>query len=236
MTTYYGVFLIGWNQYTVCVSIHMVTLIALERVIAVCFPFMASTVLTPFRIKCMVVTIFFSDGVFYIPRAFMYRIQWTFYSGTNSTVAFGYSSEFGMSKGFAIYNQGFISIVSIIIPTVIIILSTLVIIIKLTISYKNMKKMSSANAGSKRVKDVRSIKITLTICVCVLLFVLIPTNTLNSFIYDRTLFSFNCSSVIYISLFLIYQTNASINFIIYVAMSPKFYNTYKNLIYWLICY
>ncbi|XP_059166818.1 FMRFamide receptor-like [Physella acuta] len=227
MFNYYAVYIYGWNQYAVCISIHMVTLIALERMIAVCFPFRVSTLLTPYRIKCIVIAIYFSDAILYIPRDFMREIKWTFFSSSNSTIAIQVSTDFLKSNGFTIYNDGIISTIAIFIPTTTIIVCSIMITTKLTLSYRNIKKLSSSDARSKRVKDVRSVKITLIICLFVIICVLAPTNIFNKILNDRNLFSGYCVFVLISVVFLIYQINASVNFIIYVAMSPKFVKTFR---------
>lgn len=228
---YYFVYLYGWNQYAVCISVHMVTFIAIERMIAVCFPFIASTTLNPYKIKLTVIAIYILVGILYIPRSFMFDLSHGLFSGTNITVILVTYSDFVLSNGFVIYNTGIMGPIAVFIPSGIIIICTVMIISKLSLSYKNMKKMASSEARAKRVKDIRSIKITLTICLCGLIFHLFPTNLFFFIIGDRNLFSLYCSVVISYFIILIYQINASINFVIYVIISPKFANTYKKLFF-----
>lgn len=101
-----------------------------------------------------------------------------------------------------------------------------------TYSYKQeYKKMSSPDAQSKRIKDVKNVKITLNICMCVICLVLIPTNIYNiiSLTEYNELFNYQAMYVMETFVRLIYQVDASLNFVIYVTLSPKFAKVYRIL-------
>ncbi|XP_059147209.1 galanin-like G-protein coupled receptor npr-9 [Physella acuta] len=62
--SHFTAYVLGWNQYAICTSVQMATVIAVERMIAVVFPFAASKLLTTFRIKCIVVSFYIISAGF----------------------------------------------------------------------------------------------------------------------------------------------------------------------------
>lgn len=176
---YFVVYIFGWNQYAVCVSVQMAALIAVERMIAVVFPFAASRFMTTFRIQLIVIGVFLFAAILYVPRAFMYSVIWKYDNTTNITIPildYGIFLKYRMNL-FIIYNVGIIGTYAAILPTVTILISTSSIILKLKVSQNAVKKMVLSSAKSKRNQDVRNIKITLSICFCVIVCVLLPSNT-----------------------------------------------------------
>lgn len=125
--------------------------------IAICFPFLASIVLKPFRIKIAIFYVYISVGILYIPRAFSYYIKWEFSSLTNSTIATLVASDLLTSYSYVVYSQAISSTIAIIIPTGTILACTCMIVIKSTHSYRNMKTLSSSDSRSKKIKYFRSV-------------------------------------------------------------------------------
>lgn len=95
----------------------MVTLIAVERMVAVYFPFSASSVITPARTQFSIILIYLSVGIIYIPRSFLLYIKWEFSRVTNITEALLYQTDFYISSGFVIYDQVVISSLATVVPT-----------------------------------------------------------------------------------------------------------------------
>lgn len=121
---------------------------------------------------------YFSIGILYIPRSFLLNVYWDHLSLVNDTVALLRATDFYESTCFYIYNNGVVATISVFIPTITISICSFIIIFKLEIGYSNVKAITSYDTMYKRRKDLRSIKITLSVCLCVMLFVLIPTSSL----------------------------------------------------------
>ncbi|KAK6997890.1 thyrotropin-releasing hormone receptor [Biomphalaria glabrata] len=65
-------------------KIHM-TIIAVERLVAVCFPLKMSWVFTPSHVKLMLGFVYFYVFVLLLPTAFLIEMSWTFDPSTNRT-------------------------------------------------------------------------------------------------------------------------------------------------------
>ncbi|XP_059150562.1 somatostatin receptor type 4-like, partial [Physella acuta] len=152
VNSFFVSYFFGWNQYAVCMSVQMAAVIAVERMIAVVFPFAASRLLTTFRIKCIVVGVYIFSGLMYVPRSFMFTVVWVFNKTFNKTIPelqYGDFLKYRLYE-YNMYNTGIIATFAVIIPTGAILISTFSIIVKLTASHRSIKHMS---AQSKRIKN-----------------------------------------------------------------------------------
>ncbi|XP_059166191.1 FMRFamide receptor-like [Physella acuta] len=233
--SYYMVYIFAWNQCTITTSAYIVTAIAIERMIAVWFPFKVVHLITPIKMGCIVILLGVLTVVIYSPYAIYVQLdQRTLF--VNKTVTWYKQNQpyINNVNFFEVYRT-FVTIFSnVIIPLIIILVCCFVIILRLTLSNKTIKKMT---LSEKRVRDLKSVKITLLVCLSLVVLVLIPLNALDIYLsYSQTnLISPRIQSVLMYLLQCVSQCSASTNFIIYVLFNPKFFSTYKKL-FLLRCY
>ncbi|KAI8787992.1 thyrotropin-releasing hormone receptor [Biomphalaria glabrata] len=217
--------------YFVSISNLHTTIIAVERFVAVCFPLKMSWVFTPYRVKLLLVIVYFYVAVLLMPSWFLYEPSWTFDPNTNKTIV--------AMKPTMFFKRDFESITQYLYLGLPILLSTLpflnTVVCSIVIGYKmtvrrktSLTKMSSL---SKDVKEKKVIKMMLTVCV-VNSCVSFPILAIDLFlVYNNTLIQ--SLSKMYFLLHTIdtvfSQVNATINFIIYISMSSKFASTLHQI-------
>lgn len=226
--SYISVYIFAWNQYLTQLSTDIVVVIAVERMIAVWFPFKTSQMMSPFRMGCII----FMVIILLIPLYLPYALYTSLLPITinNKTTMYIQLSQFGTENGlfYEIHRKYVLIPLNAVVPTVTIIVCSVLIIYKLMLSSRKVKKLSSNAVSDKREKDIKSIKITLLLCFFVVALVLVPSNTIDMYFrYTPNLpYSGRIITILFFLLNIIYQINASINFIIYVIFNSKFYKTY----------
>nr|KAI8741363.1 thyrotropin-releasing hormone receptor-like [Biomphalaria glabrata] len=203
------------------------TIIAVERLVSVCFPLKMSWIFTPNRVKLLLVFVYFYVAVLLMPSWFLYEPSWIFDPSTNKTIVAMKTTTF-FKKNFDSITQylylGLLNLLSTL-PFVNTVVCSIVIGYKMTVRRKtSLMKMSSL---SKDVKEKKVIKMMLTVCVvnsCVYL----PVMAINIIlVYNNTLIQ-SLSKMFYLlrTFNIVFsQVNATINFIIYISLSSKFAST-----------
>ncbi|CAL1529160.1 unnamed protein product [Lymnaea stagnalis] len=230
ISLFYIVCFVYFSTFGMVTSVWLVSLISFERMIAVCFPFHVSRLMSPMRMRCMVVLVFTFIAVLYSPSLCMYYLDLAFRTGFNITIL-----KYFTRREY-IDNEWWISIMldhilpafECPVPMISIIIFTFATILKLIKANKSMG--SSSTSKAKRVNEMRSIKISLIICGCMAFSILVPNACIeayptisgdkipsNAFVFIR---SFNLLAV---------QFSATMNFFIYVALSSKFKSTCFDL-------
>lgn len=152
----------------------------------------------------------------------------------NITVTRRYTSTFFLENfDFLVnfYFTTFMNIYSMIIPVISVLMCTVATVIKLKSSSEKIKDLST-NAMSKRVKDLRSVKISFFLSTALIFFVLVPSGILETLLAHGIIgkdLSLKIFNLITDSENILYIVNSSFNFVLYVLTSPKFAQTFTSL-------
>ncbi|CAL1528500.1 unnamed protein product, partial [Lymnaea stagnalis] len=233
----YVVYIRAWNQAALMVTIYQVMVIALERLLAVCVPLQVSRIVTPLRMKSLIASVYLVLTALVVPCHLMYSIEWVSHRN-NVTVAIFHPTQFYIDNSVAInfYVAAVLSNVRSSVPLTTVSVCSLVILIRLSTSSKHLDRMSSSSRHvSRRIREVKSVRMLLAVCFVPLVFVLLPTTTFEAFIsFSPETDQLSCRFkivVMYVSN-LLYQVSSSSNFVIYVTMNAKFAKTYRELFRW----
>ncbi|KAH9489483.1 hypothetical protein Btru_049381 [Bulinus truncatus] len=140
-------------------STYFVTMLSVERMIAVCFPFHVSRIVTKFRIKVLAVLITFLLSGLLSPYCGLIYLS---YSTKDYVLFIGtvqiefFQNNYSFFADF--YLSIFVNIYSMAIPTIIVLLFKIMTIKKLARTSRNLNGLYE-NVMSKRVKELRSLKI-----------------------------------------------------------------------------
>ncbi|KAI8787996.1 thyrotropin-releasing hormone receptor [Biomphalaria glabrata] len=227
-----AVYLFSLPDIFLCTSILHTTLIAVERFVAVCFPLKMSWIFTTYRVKWLLFFVYLYVIALMAPTLFLVEVSWTVDHNTNKTIAVLVLSKFykinldrlnqylylGLPHLLSTSNLGVTIVCSIVIGY------------KITVRRKTTLSQLTP-CVSKKVKDVKVIKMLLTVCVvnCCVSF---PTVAIDLFIYYSNTF-IQSSGKLYLLLrgffLVVCQLKVSVNFIIYIFMSSKFTSTLNQL-------
>ncbi|CAG5120530.1 unnamed protein product [Candidula unifasciata] len=224
--TFVTVFLFMPKYVCLASSCCYVSIIAVERFIAVFFPFHASKIFTrhSMRLMCICVPIITACSMF--PTFFALKYEWVFDFRWNKTTAFMQYTNFyiahqafidtyvwvGLSNGFCA--------TSITIVTV----CCLAIGFKLTKAAIKREQMTRKAVGKEKV-----VKMLVTVCL-IYISVSIPTLALYSYYQPSFIFISPLYELVDNFGVLLSSINASANFVVYVTMSDKFANTYRKML------
>ncbi|CAL1529162.1 unnamed protein product [Lymnaea stagnalis] len=233
LSGYYIVGFMNVSNYAMCTSVWMVSIISFERMLAVCFPFLTSTIITPKRMKFMVTIVYVVLAILYIPFFVTYDLDWGFDSRYNKTLIILLNrKEYLNNKWWIdIFADDILPALGTTVPMTTILFCTFATIASLRKATKNIGNLTTSL--TKRVKEMRSIKISLIICCGMAFSVLIPNACLDAYPTIKGEYL-----PPYLALFIrsftqvAVQFNASMNFFIYVALSSKFKKTCLKLIHW----
>ncbi|KAK0047201.1 thyrotropin-releasing hormone receptor [Biomphalaria pfeifferi] len=227
------VYLSSLPDFFICISLLHTTIIAVERLVAVCLPLKMSMIFTTSRVKWLLLFIYIYVVVLIAPTLFLVEISWIVDPSTNKTIATIVISKL-YSKNLDIFNQYMYLGLSHVLSTSTLSISigcSIVIGYKITVRRKTILSQLSP-CVSQKVKDVKVIKMLLTVCV-VNSFVSFPTLAMNMYIYYSNTF-IQSSGKLYLLIrgffFILCQLKISFNFILYIFMSSKF-NATLNQIY-----
>ncbi|XP_059140702.1 probable G-protein coupled receptor 21 [Physella acuta] len=236
LTSFVNLYVLPVNQTCFSISICHVTTIAIERLVAVCFPFHVSRIFTQFRLKICVVFLFVYPIVMTTPTFLNYEIRWVRNPTYNITVATLSESSLNLNtyESFNIFNLYVVGNLLSTVPPTMILGSSIVIALTIAVKRKEFSgSIGAANLATKSLKEKKMFKMLLTICLLSLV-VCFPTSVLDMYnSYGMTSSALVRTYQILRSL--LSQINASANFIIYVTMSTKFAKTYRSLMSGLQC-
>ncbi|XP_059140675.1 chemerin-like receptor 1 [Physella acuta] len=219
--TFTNVFLSSLASTMIVISIFIVTIISVERLIAVSFPLHVARIFTPKNTKRTVaVTYLFAFGLM-SPWFFRTSFSWSYDAAYNATVAMETYTSFYRDNYYAIgtYVFGVLNVFCSIVTLFIISLSSLLIVVQL--QYRILKSTKS------NVQELKVFKMLLVVCF-VTFMVWVPTAVLDFYQFYATvpektgLFIKSIKQILY-------QLSCGVNFIIFVTTSSKFSATYKQL-------
>ncbi|XP_059174432.1 endothelin receptor type B-like [Physella acuta] len=206
-----------------------VAVISVERFIAVWFPFHSTRIVTPKRMKIVVVSVYVYLTILILPDIFCYQFGWYFHPLQNRTFAQVYKTKFYEENEdvlefyFWMFRNNFTSTL----PLAIVIVCTTMIVAKLISSSKKRKLMTSHHVTANKVKDKRVVKMLMVVSLTYIA-ILLPTTIMDLYMAIADPARIVINVLVFIQN-LLYQINASVNFVIYVTTSSKFYQTYKNI-------
>ncbi|CAL1529140.1 unnamed protein product, partial [Lymnaea stagnalis] len=222
---FYMIYILVPNQTCIFISIYFVTLVAIVRTVAVTLPFRVSSLITRFRVR--LVSVIGAAAIICLDSPFfnMFRtVEFTFVDDNYTARFLSHTTYFtDNEEALDVYGLTYGLIVSNLIPIVIIAVCTVMIITSITKNWNTLKKLSSTESKI-RIKEMKSAKTSLAVSISMMVTVLLP-----SFVFEMVgMFQSNLypSSAVHLIvdeiMSLVYQSNSSFNFIIYVATSPKF--------------
>ncbi|XP_059176554.1 galanin receptor 2b-like [Physella acuta] len=215
------------TEITVLVSILHVTSISVERVVAVSFPFEVAKIFTRYRVKCVVIFLYVYGILLYAPSFLCHYVKWEYDPSVNASLGIWTYTDILLNNidVFKLYSVLFLTISLIVLPLTLTLICSFIIILQLQL----LKNKALSKNSSSQVKERKVVKMLLILC-CLSVFAFLPSSILDLYTvfsgFERhsSFFRF----VVILSPVL-YQVNASINFIIYITMSSKFAETYKSL-------
>ncbi|KAH9495075.1 hypothetical protein Btru_018765 [Bulinus truncatus] len=217
-------------DFFVSISILHTSVIAAERLTAVCLPLKVSRMFTPYRVKWLLLFIYAYVSVLMSPTLLLFDFSWTQFPGTNISRGVFTLSQFYRSNydGLNQYTNAVLTNLLITSTLGATLVSSLIIGVKLTVGRNALlAQLASTTAASKQIKDLKVIKMLLTVC-AVNAGVSLPTVVINMFLlYSNTMIQ-SGSKLYYLLrsvVCVLYQLNACINFVIYISMSSKFAST-----------
>ncbi|KAI8788006.1 G-protein coupled receptor 39 [Biomphalaria glabrata] len=212
----YGPFVIM----AVVVNCHQ-TFIAIERVIAVCFPFHVSRIFIRSRVKVAIFFIYvFCIGT-YSPLPVMFEPLWV----NNQTSVVIVPSQIFISNmaGIIFYLTTVAANIYAIMLPAIVITCSLIVGVKLLIRELHL----SSHCSQRRSKDLSAMKMILSVSFLVL-FISATSGGMNYFFQVYELTEGPLYDLLKDLLTCINQLNTSFNFFFYVTMSKKFLKTYRR--------
>nr|KAG5687221.1 hypothetical protein BaRGS_012373 [Batillaria attramentaria] len=207
-------------------------LITLERCLAVSIPFKVSEIVTPLRMKIAVTVVYVFSAIAIIPFFFIYEVQ--YYpnrSGEMIPVPVGTKFFYDNFDVISAYNNIALSGVFYFGPMAIVLVCTVFIFI--TIKKSSRWRQATAKGG-ERPEERRMTRLLMTVVICYL-GAYIPGGAIG--IANQVNPDFGSIGGRYNNLFqlvaglqlLLYAVRSSVNFIIYMLMSKKFFNTYRRI-------
>ncbi|KAK6998042.1 G-protein coupled receptor [Biomphalaria glabrata] len=234
LDTFGFVFFLLMDYWCLLLSIYLTTAIAIERCMAISAPFHVANVFTPWRVKIMLASLCVYSTVIMGPLCYRLTYTWALDPASNVTVAYLIYTQFYVDNMDILntFTTIFHSNICTTLPLVIILICSLIIIFKLIQERpQTLKKLSSTRSSAqKKMKDRKAVKMLLFVCIATV-FSCLPTAILAIYIiYFKTILLTGNLYYIFRSIEeVLYQFNASVNFIIYVSLSSKFKRIYKNL-------
>ncbi|KAI8735416.1 trace amine-associated receptor 3 [Biomphalaria glabrata] len=200
----------------------LTTSIAIERLIAVCFPFHVTRIFSSFRVKCFIVIIYLVIFIMAIPFYLRYTIELNYSNEFNCTIVVYIESVYFISHKeiFEAYLVSVFSNIIIITCLSTIVVSTIVIIVKIV--WRKFQNFTTNDSRRRSMNQSRIVKMLLTMCS--ITFLSYSTNaTLEGIIVNIDLEFFIYIFPLFRTLTnVIYLINPTTNFIIFICMSSKF--------------
>ncbi|KAH9490769.1 hypothetical protein Btru_046952 [Bulinus truncatus] len=226
----YGyVYLFGPYNTLMCVVQFHLAAIAVERVIAVYFPFHVARIFTRPRVVMCIVSLYALAAILYAPLSLVFEVAWVDIPGTNQTIAVKIPTRFYLIH-FEVLDTYLVWGVSKLADTLLpgtVILCCVSVGLKL---WRRKKQFLQKVTKKKDSNDLNGVRLITAVCILSVLFAVFGN------VADY-LFSVNgdYSGPFYQLLLdvtdMICQLYSSTNFILYVTMSKKFLRTYRKLIW-----
>lgn len=224
--TFVTVFLFMPKYVCLASSCCYVSIIAVERFVAVFFPFHASKIFTRniMRFVCVCVPVITGCSMF--PTFFALRYEWIYDSTLNVTVAIMKYTHFYIAHQSLIDTYVWVGLSNGFCATSITIVTgcCLAIGFKLTRAAIKREQMTRKAAGKEKI-----VKMLVTVCV-IYITVSIPTLALYSYYQPSFIFVSSLYELVDNFGVLLSCINASANFVVYVTMSEKFATTYREML------
>lgn len=216
-----SVFLSSLASTMIGVSILTVTVVSIERLVAVTFPLHVSQIFSPKSIRKILIGIYVLTFAQMSPWFYRTTFIWAFDLAYNTTVAMETYTPFYRDNYFIIstYGWGYLNTLMSIVTLIVISFSSFLIVIKLR---GRFVKTTKSNA-----QELRVFKMLLTVCV-VTSIVWLPTAVLDMYSFYGSVTP-RVSTLLTSLKHLLYQFGAGVNFIILVKTSSKFSATFKRL-------
>lgn len=222
------------NRSLLFASIDHIGVISIERFVAIFFPFHVSRIFTANRMTKIVASIYVINFTILSPwfGAFYLGVQRD--PASNKTVAYAHLTRFYSNNENILNTYGAVTnVLSILLNLALVTISCLAIAIKLFINNtKRGRLLGTEQSKRSSAHNAKVSKMLLTLCV-VFYVTFFPTTVLDMYLYftvAENLFVDRRYVVMQYISGLVYCINSSINFIIYVTMSKKYYHTYSELI------
>ncbi|CAL1531548.1 unnamed protein product, partial [Lymnaea stagnalis] len=227
-----GMYFFYWNQMSLTVSLCTVAVIAVEKAIAVYFPFHVSRLFTPLRIKIILVLIYvcnFSDMIIW---AFTHNMIYLTNLSNNETFFTLVLSEFHQN------NYELVLFLSTVIFSHLLYTVPLAIVVLCSamISFKMIRISKSALTASKsrpqNIKGFKVIKLLLAVSI-VTLIVCLPTAIVEMYVRYGPDGRDISNSFVYLTQLittLLYQIVGAANFFLYLTMNTKFARSCKTIL------
>jgi hypothetical protein len=217
MLYHYNIY--GVDQLCISISVTITSAIAIERFTAVFFPFKVSRIFTSFRAKLLVLCIVVYICSIGSPVFHHYKAVKLFNNNTRTFYYRVYNTEWWILNGIDYYVTFIANNLIGSTNMIVVLICSSAIALKLTYLTYTRQRLTSKSAAI----NMKAHKMILIVCVvCFVVFA--PTSVLEFVRYLRlgsTIIPYD-----FISYFL-YGVHASVNSLIYVATSNKFYKTYK---------
>ncbi|XP_035824480.1 FMRFamide receptor-like [Aplysia californica] len=221
------------NRFFGLFSSSLVVAISIERFIAVYFPFKVSTLLSPRNTFIIVGVLGVSWVLLLGPIWGIQAVEWSFNPQFNMTLPVIVFSPEAYKNLYQILALNFIiSVIRGPISVVVILVCSFAIIRRLRKATRKRSKMTSSTTEVTDVKVVKMLLIVSLVYASIALPLAAPfflvflapkfVSKGNNNMSNLTLVMETCNDLLYV-------INASINFLIYVTMSSKFYKTYIGL-------
>ncbi|XP_059161272.1 mas-related G-protein coupled receptor member B5-like [Physella acuta] len=206
------------NIFSSTFSYHIIALISVERLFAVFLPLYLHKLNTPYRMKCVIILLFIYCGIVNSFDNEYSRHYFDKMISDKKSSYLSFASAMTLQVVFDVYRLCLISTV----PLTVVLLCTSLTILKLLVTSQKFKNMSSSILHQKSAKEMKVVKLLLTVCV-VFVALLVPATVLHTYVH----ITWRYSRGILLVLDILHQMSASVNFIIYVKMNARFFNTFR---------
>ncbi|XP_059140701.1 probable G-protein coupled receptor 139 [Physella acuta] len=216
-----SVFLSSLASTLLGVSILTVTVVSIERLVAVSSPLHVSQIFSPKSTRKILIGIYVLSFAQMTPWFYRTTFIWAFDVAYNATVAMETYTQFYRDNYFIIstYGWGYLNTLMSIVTLIVISFSSLLIVVKLRSRFVKTTKSSE--------QELRVFKMLLTVCV-VTAVVWVPTAVLDMYSFYGAAPP-RVSALMTSIKHVLYQFGAGVNFIILVKTSSKFAAAFKSL-------
>lgn len=227
LNTFVTVYLFMPKYTCLATDISYVTLIAVERFIAVFFPFQVGKIFDKKTTRIIAIAIPVFCLIVLTPTFLALTFTWTFHHGLNQTVAVIEYTQFYVVHHKFLDFYAWVGLNIFFSVSAIFIISVCCLSVGLRLSRAAVKRRALTSRSSGY--DVRVVRMLVTVCI-VFLAVSIPNSVLYSYYVPNFIFVSAMHELIDNICAILYAVNASANFVVYVTMSKKFASTYRTLL------
>ena len=227
--TYANIFL---NAFLIA-SIWMTVMLAIERYIAICQPFIAARACTVLRARVMIVIIYTFSFLCRMPMFWEHKIESFTDPMTNKTIVYMVPSELMADKAYMnIYPWVVDAFISSVLPFLLLLVLNVCLIVEVRKSSQYIKAnlLSVHDARSSIKREELQITIMLISVVIVFFICQAPYVIYTAVVsINRCILSDSFYTLRYMTMLLL-TTKSAINFVLYCCFSEKFCQTLKKLI------